>query len=117
MTKANQKIVLVTGATSGIGKAIALTLGQYDMTIIAVGRNKRKLQSLRRDIWNQGGVCHTYSVDLGKQASVKTLSQNIKKRFSKIYWIIYSAGTMGTDVSMDHKKQKNDKNNVEVNYF
>jgi len=117
MAKVTQKTILVTGATSGIGRAITLSLARDNTTIIAIGRNKIRLQSLQRDISNQGGICHTYSIDFRKQVSVKRLYRNIKKRFKKIHWIIYSAGTIGTDESMDHIKESTVKNIFAVNIF
>ena len=58
------QIVLVTGASRGIGRAVAEHFGGAGATIIAVARNKSQLEDLARTITERGGVCRPYAVDL-----------------------------------------------------
>ena len=55
----NQKIALVTGATSGIGKATALLLGENGFDIIACGRRNDRLAALKDEL---NGKCEVYSL-------------------------------------------------------
>ena len=47
------KVAIVTGATKGIGRSTAIALHQVGASIIAIGRNKNELQSLKKKIKNK----------------------------------------------------------------
>lgn len=117
MATSRKRTILITGATSGIGEAIALSLGQRNTVIIAVGRNKKKLSSLRKHIIAQGGVCHTYSVDLSKRTGITKLCRDIKKKLKTVHWIIYAAGAIEADESMDHIRESAVKHIFAVNIY
>lgn len=92
MKKFRNKIMLITGATGGIGKETALMLAKENAVILAVGRNKKRLVSLKNTIIASGGLCHIYNIDLSQPKKIKNLCQKIKKEFKSIDWIIHSAG-------------------------
>ena len=54
------KVVIITGASSGLGEATALYLAQYGAIVVAVARRKDRLESLVKRIGYQGGegACH-----------------------------------------------------------
>jgi short-subunit dehydrogenase len=61
---------LVTGASRGIGRAIALRLSSDGYDIIAVARNRGELESLCREITNRGGKCRAIALDITDAAAV-----------------------------------------------
>ena len=58
------KIALITGASKGLGKAMALALSQAGATIALVSRDEAKLQGVKREIEDSGGKAEFF---LGKQ--------------------------------------------------
>ena len=50
------RVAIVTGATKGIGRSTAIALHQIGASIIAIGRNKNELQSLKKKIKNKNSI-------------------------------------------------------------
>lgn len=86
------KVVVITGAGSGIGKATAITLAKAGATVIAVSRNTKHLDQCTAEIFAQGGKCFTFAVDLEELKEIKGLASRLAKKFKKIDWLINSAG-------------------------
>jgi NAD(P)-dependent dehydrogenase (short-subunit alcohol dehydrogenase family) len=86
------KIVLVTGATSGIGKATALQFGQAGASIAAVARDQARLLELQKEIEAQSGQVLTIQADLSlAEEPVKVVSRTIE-RFGGIDILVNAAG-------------------------
>ena len=66
-----KKQALITGATSGIGRATALRLAAEGYDIIATGRRSERLESLRREIEAAGGRCTTLTFDVRSEEAVR----------------------------------------------
>ena len=74
------KVILVTGATSGIGRATAVLCAQMGATVIAVGRNKGRLKEMQSALESEGGIEaeHLYiSTDLTDTEQVKALVEQV----------------------------------------
>jgi len=86
------KIVLVTGATSGIGKATALRFAEAGASIAAVARDQAKLLELQREIETQSGQALTIQADLSlEEEPAKAVSKTIE-RFGGIDVLVNAAG-------------------------
>ncbi len=59
-----KKIALITGATSGIGRAAVLRLSREGYSIVATGRREDRLEALRLEVVAQGGECQTLCFDV-----------------------------------------------------
>ena len=66
-----KKQALITGATSGIGRATALRLAAAGYGIVATGRRAERLESLRREIEAAGGECRTLCFDVRSEEEVR----------------------------------------------
>lgn len=92
-----RKIIVVTGATSGIGKQTALLLGQ-DHHVIASFRNPSGVLKLKQQIKEQGGTCDAFFLDLSSLASVQDFCQKVIRCLGndrKIDVLIHNAGVYG----------------------
>jgi len=85
------RIVLVTGATRGIGKQIADDLGELGAELILTGTNKEEITRLQKAGQDKEPSHHWYAVDFTKSESIKSFLQEIET-FDKIDICINNAG-------------------------
>ena len=85
-------LIIITGASSGIGKATALLLGKKGAKIILLARNVEKLRELQESIEAINGVSHYYSIDLSDEEKTNELAQKIIKIHGSPDCIINCAG-------------------------
>lgn len=94
----NQKIIMVTGASDGIGKEAALTYARHGARLILLGRTKSKLEQVQQIIVQQGSLPATiYAFDLlnAKPLDYKVLAEKIAKKFNQLDGLLHSAGLLG----------------------
>lgn len=82
------KIVLITGSTSGIGYAIANIFKKYGSLVIGTATNKENVSKINSLLKNRG---KGYILDINDKKSVKNLLNNIKKDFGEIDILINNA--------------------------
>ncbi|PKQ70177.1 SDR family oxidoreductase [Raineya orbicola] len=90
----SEQIVLLTGATSGIGKATAFGLAQKSFTLILPVRNLEKGEKIKQEIlakFPQSQI-HLFECDLADLQSIKIFAENVKKQFSALHVLINNAG-------------------------
>ncbi len=71
--------ILISGASSGLGKALALRYAKEGNNLILIGRNESQLQQVQKEIENDGGKAHFIVCDLTNSTSIKELSNHIHK--------------------------------------
>jgi NAD(P)-dependent dehydrogenase (short-subunit alcohol dehydrogenase family) len=86
------KVVIVTGASSGIGRATAKLLAKNKAKVIAVGRNEKELSSLRDEIQEKNGSVKTVLTDLGETSQVDRLITDTIENFKRLDVLINAAG-------------------------
>lgn len=87
------KIALVTGASSGIGRHMAITLANAGAQVIAVARRVDKLQALVDEIRQQGAMAHAVAMDVTSAESVKICFDQIESLTGAPDIIVSNAGT------------------------
>ena len=83
--------VLVTGASSGLGFSISIALAKEGAKIIAIGRDKKRLEDLSDAIEQTIGSVTLVCLDLAKQGTIEELSKKIGEKFGKLNIIIHCA--------------------------
>ena len=85
---------LITGASDGIGKEIALELGTTDSTLVLHGRNAEKLQIARDEIRDRTGSqqLHMVIADFASLEQVAALAEQVAQDFSQLNILINNAG-------------------------
>lgn len=90
------KIVMVTGATDGIGKATAVALAAKGPTLIVVGRNPAKIAASVAEIKERSGNTHIDSLqaDFASLAEVRRLAQQFKARYKRLDVLVNNAANI-----------------------
>ena len=89
----NKKVVLVTGASRGIGKEIALEYARHDYAaVIVCKKNKAKLDEVKKSIEELGAPCLGYVCDLASDYECQKLFSTIKDSFGRLDVLINNAG-------------------------
>jgi NADP-dependent 3-hydroxy acid dehydrogenase YdfG len=88
------KVVIITGASSGIGEAVALRLAQEGAAVVLGARRADKLDSLVARIEGDGGKVAAQACDVTKRADLESLAALAIERFGRIDGIVNNAGVM-----------------------
>src|SRR3989441_4784665 len=93
-TTMNDKVVMVTGANSGIGKAASLVLAKMGATLVMVARNRERGEAARSEIVTKSGnnSIELLLADLSSLESVRQLVAEFRKKYSKLHVLINNAG-------------------------
>lgn len=86
------KLVLVTGASSGLGKHFAQVLAQAGATVLLTARNVEKLQQVLEQIQASGAVAHAVAMDVSNSSSVKNAMAQIVKQYGVPDVLVNNAG-------------------------
>lgn len=87
------KLVLVTGASSGMGEAIAKAMAKAGGRVILLARNRAELNRVAEEIRATGAEAHLYTVDLKDAAAVHTVGEQIKNSLGLPDIIVNNAGS------------------------
>ena len=87
-----EKIVIVTGASSGIGRATAKLFAANGSQVIAVGRSEKELVSLRNESDNSEKKINIQIADLSEESQIESFLAETVKEFRQIDALINSAG-------------------------
>ena len=92
MTSQNQRRALITGASSGIGKATALAFAQAGIDVALVSRSQDKLEAIATMAREAGVEAKAYPLDLAKMEQVKSEISAIAADFAPIDILVNNAG-------------------------
>lgn len=87
------KIALVTGASRGIGSAIAKTLAGYGATVVInYNGSKERAEAVAAEIAAAGGTAVTYQADVSKEAEAAAMFADVIKQFGRLDILVNNAG-------------------------
>lgn len=104
------KTAIITGASKGIGKAIAIQLALCGAKISLVARNKKNLDSVKKYIINSGGEAQSYIGDVSNFESFSTIVSRTIKNWQKIDILINNAGITNDNIIL--RMSENEWQNV-----
>jgi NAD(P)-dependent dehydrogenase (short-subunit alcohol dehydrogenase family) len=86
------KTALITGASKGLGKAMALALSGAGATVALVSRDVTKLSEVQNDIKTAGGQAEVFVADVSSEAQVDQLEKEVSAKLGKVQILINNAG-------------------------
>ena len=92
MANMSGKTILITGASKGIGKAIALSLAGFNTNLGLVARSKKELEDLQAEIIKLGSKAHIFIGNVADETFVNATVQTMLQQFVKIDVMINNAG-------------------------
>ena len=112
------KVVMVTGATSGIGKATALKLARAGATVLVIARTAEKLEETLHEIDQLGGTAQAYSCDVSDLNSVDDLIQQVIADHGHVDVLVNNAGrSIRRSVVHSFDRFHDYERTMQLNYF
>ena len=98
----NERVAVVTGASSGLGVQFARALARYKARVALVARREEKLKKVQKEIEKTGISCRYYPTDVSDSAQVEKAVFGIKKDFGRIDILVNNAGTATIEPTEEH---------------
>jgi NADP-dependent 3-hydroxy acid dehydrogenase YdfG len=94
MLPINEKVVVITGASSGIGEATARLLGRRGARVVLGARRTDRLERIAGDIRAYGGTAEVRPLDVTRREDVEGFVRFAKERFGRLDVVVNNAGVM-----------------------
>jgi NAD(P)-dependent dehydrogenase (short-subunit alcohol dehydrogenase family) len=116
MNNDNNKIFLVTGGTSGVGKATAISLVQQNNKVVIIGRNAQNCEATIEEIARRTGNNKTEYLlaDLSLKTSVKKVAEDFKNKYDNLHVLANCVGAMFSEMQFT---TENIESSFAINYM
>ena len=114
----NGKTVLITGASSGIGKAAAFKIARAGGIPLLVARSADKLEETRRQIEDDGGTAYAYSADVSDPESVERLVEEVLADHPAVDVLVNNAGrSIRRSIALSYNRFHDFERTIQLNYL
>ena len=111
------RVVLVTGASYGLGEATARRLAAAGATVLAVARTVDQLERVAGEIADAGGTAHPYPADLTDPGSVDALAARVLERHGHVDVLVNNAGkSIRRSLALSFDRPQDFQRTIDVNY-
>ncbi len=113
-------VAVITGASRGIGRAVALELADCGATLFLVARNREALSAVAGEARSRGASCHTHTADLVQPDAVPAIRAALESAFGRIDLLVNNAGVAEAKPFLSTTREDLRRHfsiNVEVPYF
>lgn len=112
------KVVMITGASSGIGKATAEKIGAAGGRVVLVARGLEKLEETRRDVEAAGGEAHIYPCDLTDMDAIAAMGEKVLADLGSVDVLINNAGrSIRRSIALSYDRFHDFERTMQLNYF
>jgi 3-oxoacyl-[acyl-carrier protein] reductase len=115
MSSLTDKVIIVTGASRGIGAAASVALAKAGATVMLVARNGRMAEDVAKDIVSAGGRASAASCDVSDYAAVEAVVAETEGRFGRIDALVNNAGVIEPIASIADSDPADWARNVQIN--
>ena len=112
------KVVLITGASSGIGKACAIKCGAAGAEVLLVARTPEKLEETKAEIEEAGGTAHIHQCDLSDLDDVERMANEVLEDHGRVDVLVNNAGrSIRRSVELSYDRFHDFERTMQLNYF
>jgi thioester reductase-like protein len=112
------KLVMITGASSGIGRATALKVAAAGGIPLLVARNVEKLEEARAEIVAAGGTAYVYAADISEIESVERLLERVLADHHNVDMLVNNAGrSIRRSIALSYERFHDFERTMQLNYF
>jgi len=97
MNNLENKIIVITGASQGLGKALSIEIGKLGGKVIMIARTKKLLNEIKNNIIENGGEAEYFICDVTEFKQVKKTTEKIIEKFGNIDILVNGAGIWTSD--------------------
>jgi len=112
------KVVMITGASSGIGKSAALQIGEAGGTVLLVARTPEKLEETKEEIEGLGGEAHIHQCDLSDLSDIDRMAAEALEQHGRVDVLVNNAGrSIRRSVALSYDRFHDYERTMQLNYF
>ncbi len=112
------KVVMITGASSGIGRSAALKVGEAGGTVLLVARTPEKLEETRDEIEAAGGTAHIHRCDLSDLDDIERMADEVLAEHGRVDVLVNNAGrSIRRSVALSYDRFHDYERTMQLNYF
>jgi short-subunit dehydrogenase len=112
------RFVMITGASSGIGRAAALKVGEAGGTVLLVARSDDKLQETREEIEALGGTAYVHRADMSDPDDIDRMATEVLAEHRRVDVLVNNAGrSIRRSISRSYERFHDYERTMQVNYF
>ncbi len=112
------RIVLITGASSGIGKSAALKIGEAGGTMLLVARTEEKLNEVARQVEDLGGIAYAHPCNLSDMDDIDRMAAEVRDQHGAVDILINNAGkSIRRSIDRSYERFHDFQRTMQLNYF
>jgi NAD(P)-dependent dehydrogenase (short-subunit alcohol dehydrogenase family) len=112
------RTVLITGASSGIGRAAAIRIAGAGGIVLLVSRTREKLDEVREEIEERGGVAHVHPCDLSDTDDIDRMAEEVLARHGHVDVLVNNAGkSIRRSIALSYDRFHDFQRTMQLNYF
>jgi NAD(P)-dependent dehydrogenase (short-subunit alcohol dehydrogenase family) len=112
------KTVMITGASSGIGKAAAIKTAAAGAKVLLVARTPEKLEETKNEIEEAGGEAHIHRADLSDIEDVERMAEEVLAEHGKVDILVNNAGrSIRRSIALSYDRFHDFERTMQLNYF
>jgi NAD(P)-dependent dehydrogenase (short-subunit alcohol dehydrogenase family) len=112
------KTVMITGASSGIGRATALRVGAAGGKVILVARGVEKLEQTKLEIEDVGGVAFVHRCDLSDMSDIERMAKEVLHEHGRVDVLVNNAGrSIRRSIALSYDRFHDFERTMQLNYF